>query len=739
MADITYSAEFNIITGRLKQGVTETQRGIKAVENSIDDAKDSLDGFNAGLKKGFAEAAGEATKLGANIAHSLTPALIGIQAGVKIISGLGGALKDAFMQNEHFARAIESLKNALGQSFAAAVAPAANFFGGLVGHIAQSIADANTLRKAFKLLKEDVSSAAIGDSTDDALKANLATLTAAQKVLQEKFDKNMKNQAWAASLFAQEAADEINKLDMERREIQKKLDRNEATRAGMAGLEEQRAAADAAEAEENRLAEARTNILNNQLDTLKRQAIERAKARGAIDEALRLEKELINTQRDREFGLLEKEEEYTEASLADQAKIRANFEAVTRGMISAVETRADAERKAAADRAAAELKALDEREKAEADAAERLEKDRATILDNQLDTLARQAIERAKAQGDTEAALRLEKDLIEAQRERERLLLLASDEYTKASIADQNKLMKNFNDVTEGMINAIGAVKEQAQGLTVQDKLAGVESEISDFAGNVNSILNSMVQTEIEYINALFEADMENLKKQRQLALEEAGLVKATTEENLQAALDAAEASGDEMTIYKEKRRQKELEINNDYDAQEKAREEQAAKERAELEYKAAMTEWTFNLLMAPVQVAQAVLKSYAEFGPVLGAVMSVLAKINGVAQIGAIMAAKPKKQYALGAAFDDGREVVTRPTNFNIGRMGEAGAEAIMPLTRMADGALGVASAGSAGNAGEHYTINVPLSLDGLVVANVMVDVINDGLTRKIDSRMVK
>jgi hypothetical protein len=728
MADITYSAEFNIITGGLKKGVTETQRGIKAVEDSIDDAKDSLDGFNAGLKKGFAEAAGEATKLGANIAHSLTPALIGLQAGVKIISGLGGAIKDAFMQNEHFARAIESLKNSLGQSFADAVAPAANFFGGLVGHIAQSIADANTLRKAFKLLREDVSSAASGDSAEDALKEQLATLTAAQKVLQEKFDNNMKNLAWAASEAAHELNDEINKHDLAAREIQKKLDDREATRAGLAGISERSAAATVAAEEENRLAEARTNILNNQLDTLKRQAIERAKARGDIDEALRLEKELINTQRDREFGLLEKEKEYTKASLDDQAKIRANFEAVTRGMITAVETRADAERKA-----------NDEREKAEADAADRLEKDRENILNNQLDTLARQAIERAKAQGDTEAALRLEKELIKAQRERERLLLLDKDEYISASEPAQAELLENFEKVTEGMINAIGAVKEQAQGLTVQDKLAGVESEISDFAGNVNSILNSMVQTEIEYINALFEADMENLKKQRQLALEEAGLVKATTAENLQAALDAAEASGDEMTIYKEKRRQKELAINNDYDTQEKAREEQAAKDRAELEYKAAMTEWTFNLLMAPVQVAQAVLKSYAEFGPVLGAVMSVLAKINGVAQIGAIMAAKPKKQYALGAAFDDGREVVTRPTNFNIGRMGEAGAEAIMPLTRMADGALGVASAGSAGNAGEHYTINVPLSLDGLVVANVMVDVINDGLTRKIDSRMVK
>ena len=44
---------------------------------------------------------------------------------------------------------------------------------------------------------------------------------------------------------------------------------------------------------------------------------------------------------------------------------------------------------------------------------------------------------------------------------------------------------------------------------------------------------------------------------------------------------------------------------------------------------------------------------------------------------------------YATGGIFSNG--IVTRPTKFNLGLMGEAGPEAIMPLTRTRDGGLGV------------------------------------------------
>ncbi len=49
---------------------------------------------------------------------------------------------------------------------------------------------------------------------------------------------------------------------------------------------------------------------------------------------------------------------------------------------------------------------------------------------------------------------------------------------------------------------------------------------------------------------------------------------------------------------------------------------------------------------------------------------------------------------YAKGGAFTNG--IVTKPTMFHNSQMGEAGSEAIMPLTRTSDGSLGVIATGS-------------------------------------------
>ncbi|MBA4491397.1 phage tail tape measure protein [Paracoccus sp. S1E-3] len=76
---------------------------------------------------------------------------------------------------------------------------------------------------------------------------------------------------------------------------------------------------------------------------------------------------------------------------------------------------------------------------------------------------------------------------------------------------------------------------------------------------------------------------------------------------------------------------------------------------------------------------------------------------------------------FAKGSAFSQGRVtafakggVVSQPTHFPMrsgtGLMGEAGPEAIMPLTRGADGRLGVAASGSGGRpVSVNITVNTP------------------------------
>lgn len=79
---------------------------------------------------------------------------------------------------------------------------------------------------------------------------------------------------------------------------------------------------------------------------------------------------------------------------------------------------------------------------------------------------------------------------------------------------------------------------------------------------------------------------------------------------------------------------------------------------------------------------------------------------------------------FAKGGAFSQGRVtpfasggVVSSPTAFpmqnGVGLMGEAGPEAIMPLTRGADGRLGIRSEGGAGAVNVTFNINTP-DVDG-------------------------
>lgn len=101
-----------------------------------------------------------------------------------------------------------------------------------------------------------------------------------------------------------------------------------------------------------------------------------------------------------------------------------------------------------------------------------------------------------------------------------------------------------------------------------------------------------------------------------------------------------------------------------------------------------------------------------------LAAVGSFLKQADGGAWMNGV------QLFANGGAFTNG--VVTKPTAFGMaggmGVMGEAGPEAIMPLTRGADGSLGVKAMGAlSGNAlqspaasGESSSINVPIQVMG-------------------------
>jgi TP901 family phage tail tape measure protein/lambda family phage tail tape measure protein len=82
--------------------------------------------------------------------------------------------------------------------------------------------------------------------------------------------------------------------------------------------------------------------------------------------------------------------------------------------------------------------------------------------------------------------------------------------------------------------------------------------------------------------------------------------------------------------------------------------------------------------------------------------------------------------RFANGGAFTNG--IVDRPTRFNIGEMGEAGPEAIMPLTRDSSGKLGVRSSGGDGGSSSggvtvviHQTNQIDSRTDQATIISIM------------------
>jgi hypothetical protein len=168
----TIFAEVRIELEKLKGDTAKAQKYISTLEidlkkSAADAGKSAGQGFFSGLKKGFDDTATSAKKLGANIAKQLSPALVGLAAGIKGIQGIGNALKDALLSNEKFKNGIDTLKSELGESFSASVRPVSDFFAGIITHIAKALEQSNRLKDALKHLKDGTES--YGDTLGEQL------------------------------------------------------------------------------------------------------------------------------------------------------------------------------------------------------------------------------------------------------------------------------------------------------------------------------------------------------------------------------------------------------------------------------------------------------------------------------------------------------------------------------------------------------------------------------------------
>ncbi|GHU15421.1 hypothetical protein FACS1894163_02080 [Spirochaetia bacterium] len=395
-------------------------------------------------------------------------------------------------------------------------------------------------------------------------------------------------------------------------------------------------------------------------------------------------------QRERARIQMEASEEFKAASETDQAELLSNFAQVTEGM----KTQARA--------------AIDE-----------VAKERGDLLNEQADALAQIAIEEAKQSGNKEEALRLELELYDAQRKRERDALKASAVYITAGKKEREDILKNFDDITAGQkrIQEMAAKTSPFDSDTFKaaQKVAG---ETMGMVSQIGDMMLKQLQHDTEEAIAAIDEKLadekEKIEEARNQALMEAGFIEAQTADDMQARIDAAKEAGDEVLQYELERKQEEMRINEEFDAKEKAAEEQAAREKLELQYKADMAAYKQKIVDTTLTIAQSIasaVSSGMQFGPAAVAMVPILtamAAAMGGAQMAILLSNPPKKP-----AFADGGIVPGNPRLGDVQQILATGGEGVFTADQME--AMGMMA--NNGGGGQEVVQYLNIYLDGALV----------------------
>ena len=255
------------------------------------------------------------------------------------------------------------------------------------------------------------------------------------------------------------------------------------------------------------------------------------------------------------------------------------------------------------------------------------------------------------------------------------------DKELKKEIKTRNELTKKQKELTEKQVTLDDIRKESIQQvISVWTALANVQRQqvaeaIQALEEQANASLDRIrenseaAQAEVE---ARLEATREMLEEEKNRQLEEAGFIEAVRSEDYDKQIAEARAANDQILAYKLTQKQKEMKINEDYNkklkaaeaaaaaeqkalqerqaAEEKALQEQLARDKAALEYQSALNQWQLQMAQAAANVAEAIIKAFAQGGGVLGPVLAGIV-VAGTAGQMAILAGNPPKA----PSFDTG------------------------------------------------------------------------------------
>lgn len=278
-----------------------------------------------------------------------------------------------------------------------------------------------------------------------------------------------------------------------------------------------------------------------------------------------------------------------------------------------------------------------------------------------------QRYEITKLTGDTET-------IQKAERSRAMMALKNSQVYKDADSFQKNLMEKMLNEYYDAKnANKIEGFWKKI-GQAVQTYGAVASQAIASAIQIWTTLANKSNEEEQKRIDDWLAMNLEANEKLRQARLFEAGLAEASSEEEYQLRYDRAVESGDQLVILEAERALREFQINEEFDQKQRELEEEAAKAKAQAQYKADLAQWQGQLIMGAVNVAQSILMAFAQLGPLGGIAGAAIMAALGAVQMGAIAANKPTLKYAEGgiipgSAFH-GDRVAIPMGNFDSGEM---------------------------------------------------------------------
>jgi len=289
---------------------------------------------------------------------------------------------------------------------------------------------------------------------------------------------------------------------------------------------------------------------------------------------------------------------------------------------------------------------------------------------------------------------------------------------------------EDYKHASEDVQKKVQALFEETYKVSVKnDPWTNLIGSVQDYGSQVAQILSAglllwtdTIKRETDelkrQLEERYQMQLKALEERKQLMLYEKGFVEAATEEQHQRELELAIEAGDQQRLFQAHSNHEKWLIEQEYEKNKKELDEQAARDKAALDHKVATAEWQSQLLQAAVGIAQSIIQSFAQLGPLGGISGAALMTALGTLQLSIIAANKPKLQR-----FESGG--IVAGNSFSGDNMLVRANSGEMFLTKQQQKNMFDAIDNNELNR-EPTTVVIPVYLDGKIIAQSTAERIN-------------